>query len=421
MEFANQEMKYQIYFERALKASQMFYQLDKEKVNKVLTAIAESLVLQADNILLANVKDLEKMPADDPKYDRLKLTHTRISEIAAETLTVAAMESPLGEVMSDKTMPNGLEFKKVRVSLGVVGVIYEARPNVTVDVFSLCFKTGNVAVLKGGSDAEFSNLALMKVIHEVLDIHHVDRNVAVLLPAEREATAALLNASSYVDVIIPRGSQSLINYVRENSKVPVIETGAGIVHTYFDKSGDKEKAKDIIFNAKTRRVSVCNALDCLLIHQERLNDLAEITAPLGSKSVQIYADEPAYTVLKKFYPDDLLKHAGPEDYGTEFLDYKMSVKTVSGMEEALSHIATYSSKHSEAIIAEDEIQIIHFLTAVDAAAVYANASTAFTDGGQFGLGAEIGISTQKLHARGPMGLAELTSYKWVIRGNGQIR
>lgn len=417
----NREMEYQAFFENAVKASRTLYKLDKKQVDTILKDLATALVKHTDQILQANEKDLEKMQKSDPKYDRLKLTADRIAGIATETVTVAGLDSPLAETISSNTLANGLELTKIRVPLGVIGVIYEARPNVTVDVFSLCFKTGNAAVLKGGSDAEFSNLALIKIIHEVLKSHGVDENAAMLLPPEREATAALLNARGLVDVLIPRGSQSLINYVREHSKVPVIETGAGIVHTYFDVSGDREKAREIIFNAKTRRVSVCNALDCLLIHHDRLNDLYKITERLAEKSVEIYADEQAFEALEGLYPPAFLKHATAADFGTEFLDYKMSIKTVTDTVAALAHISEYSSKHSEAIIAEDEEQILSFLNAVDAAAVYANASTAFTDGGQFGLGAEIGISTQKLHARGPMGLAELTSYKWVIRGNGQIR
>jgi glutamate-5-semialdehyde dehydrogenase len=305
--------------------------------------------------------------------------------------------------------------------LGVVGVIYEARPNVTFDVFALCFKTGNVGILKGGSDAEFSNLAIISVIHNVLQKHGINVNVATLLPAEREATAALLNARSYVDVLIPRGSQGLIDYVREHSKVPVIETGAGIVHTYFDQTGDVKKASAIIDNAKTRRVSVCNALDCLIVNDQRLHDLVQLTKPLADKKVEVYADDRAYQVLKGNYPDELLHQAAPEHFGIEFLDMKIAIKTVNTLQEALDHIAEYSSKHSEAIISEDAANIETFLNTVDAAAVYVNTSTAFTDGAQFGLGAEIGISTQKLHARGPMGLEELTSYKWIVRGNGQIR
>ncbi|MCD0488740.1 glutamate-5-semialdehyde dehydrogenase [Pedobacter sp. MC2016-14] len=414
-------MDYKIYFENAVKGSRTLHLLDKQKVNAVLDALANRLVEQTEEILAANLLDLERMSPEDPKYDRLKLSTERIAGIAGEVRNIAALESPLSELISENTLPNGLHLSKLRVPLGVIGVIYEARPNVTIDVFSLCFKTGNTAVLKGGSDAEHSNQALIKIIHQVLAAHEVDINVAVLLPAEREATAALLNAVGMVDVLIPRGSHSLITYVRDNSRVPVIETGAGIVHTYFDISGDKEKGADIVFNAKTRRVSVCNSLDCLLIHAGRLADLYDLVKALAKKSVIIYADEQAYAVLKGLYPADLLFAARAEDFGIEFLDYKMAIKTVADTEEALAHIAVYSSKHSEAIVTEDEVQIVNFLNAVDAAAVYANASTAFTDGAQFGLGAEIGISTQKLHARGPMGLAELTTYKWVIRGQGQTR
>jgi glutamate-5-semialdehyde dehydrogenase len=415
------EKDYSLYFDNAVKASRAIHRLDKEKVNTVLKNLADKLVEQAEEILEANQKDLERMSSDDPKYDRLQLNKDRLAAMAGEIRNVAALESPLAEVISADVLPNGLQLNKIRVPLGVIGVVYEARPNVTLDVFSLCFKTGNVAVLKGGSDAEFSNIALMKVIQQVLIAHDIDINAAILLPAEREATAALLNAVGFVDVLIPRGSQSLITYVRKNSKIPVIETGAGIVHTYFDISGDIEKGRGIIFNSKTRRVSVCNSLDCLLIHSGRLDDLALLIQPLADKSVQIYADEAAYAAVQDTYPKNLLHHSRPEDYGTEFLDYKMAIKTVDDLETALSHIAEHSSKHSEAIIAEDESKLSTFLTAVDAAAVYANASTSFTDGAEFGLGAEIGISTQKLHARGPMGLVELTSYKWVIRGNGQVR
>jgi glutamate-5-semialdehyde dehydrogenase len=415
------EKDYSLYFENAIKASRTIHRLSKNTVNNVLNEVAEAVVANSAVILQANQKDLDRMSADDPKYDRLQLSADRLADMAQEVRNVAALESPLGEQISADILPNGLNLSKIRVPLGVIGVIYEARPNVTLDVFSLCFKTGNIAVLKGGSDAEFSNIAIIKVIHEILQSHDIDINVATLLPAEREATAALLNAVGFVDVLIPRGSQSLISYVRNNSKIPVIETGAGIVHTYFDISGDKEKGKGIIFNSKTRRVSVCNSLDCLLIHSERLSDLSELTAALADKSVQIFADEAAYAALNEKYPQNLLHHARPEDFGTEFLDYKLAIKTVDGLDMALAHISDHSSKHSEAIIAEDEDKLNTFLTAVDAAAVYANASTAFTDGGQFGLGAEIGISTQKLHARGPMGLVELTSYKWVIRGTGQVR
>lgn len=414
-------MDYKQYFEKAQQASRTMVSLAKETINTVLTDVAAALVVNADEILTENAKDLARMPFEDPKYDRLKLSKERIEDIANDLKNVAGLNSPLGKILSDKTLDNQLHIQKVSVPLGVVGVIYEARPNVTADVFSLCFKTGNVAVLKGGSDAEFSNLAITKIIHGVLDGHAISRDVLTLLPAERAATEALLNARGFVDVLIPRGSQSLINYVRENSKIPVIETGAGIVHTYFDESGDLEKGKAIIFNAKTRRVSVCNSLDCVLINENRLNDLPALLSPLADGNVELYADEKSLAALHATYPASLLNPAKPEHFGTEFLSLKLAVKVVNDLTEALNHIATYSSKHSEAIISEDAANIARFLNEVDAAAVYANASTGFTDGAQFGLGAEIGISTQKLHARGPMGLEELTSYKWVVRGDGQIR
>jgi glutamate-5-semialdehyde dehydrogenase len=351
----------------------------------------------------------------------LKLTTERIRGIAEEITNVAKLENPLGHILSEKTMPNKLHISKISVPLGVVGVIYEARPNVTFDVFALCFKSGNVCILKGGSDAAFSNQAVINVVHKVLSMHKIDINVAVLLPKEREAAEALMQAVGYVDVIIPRGSQGLINSVRKNSKVPVIETGAGIVHTYFDEFGDLQTGADVIFNAKTRRVSVCNALDCAIIHSYRLGDLPFLTQSLGNAGVIVFADERAYEKLNGHYPAELLQKAGDEHFGTEFLSMKIAIKTVDSFEQALDHIANYSSKHSEAIITKNEENAEVFLNRVDAAAVYVNASTAFTDGAQFGLGAEIGISTQKLHARGPMGLQELTSYKWIVRGNGQVR
>lgn len=408
-------------FEKAKNASRGLALLSPEKINSVLIDLAEEAAGQTDFLLAENEKDLARMSKEDPKYDRLKLTGKRIADIAGDIRNVAGLHSPLNEVLLKKDLDNGLKIKKVRVPIGVVGVIYEARPNVTFDVFSLCLKTGNVAVLKGGSDASFSNEAIISVIHKVLNRHQVDTSVALLLPPDRKATEALLNAIDYVDVIIPRGSQQLIEFVRQNAKVPVIETGAGIVHTYFDETGDIEKGRAIVNNAKTRRVSVCNSLDCLIIHKERLSDLPLITEPLAASNVVIYADPQAYDSLSQHYPSELLEPAQEKHFGTEFLDYKMSVKTVSDLDEALGHIARFSSKHSEAIISENAEHIERFLNTVDAAAVYANVSTAFTDGAQFGLGAEIGISTQKLHARGPMGLEELTSYKWVVEGNGQIR
>jgi len=408
-------------FKRVQAASRKLSLLSEIKINQILTDLAEAAIKQIPVILTANQADLTRMDPQDPKYDRLKLTQERIEGIAADIRNIATLTCPLGEVMHTKVLPNGLDLQKVRVPLGVVGIIYESRPNVTFDVFSLCLKTGNALVLKGGSDAHDSNTAILKIIHEVLRNNEVTTDIVTLLPADREATREMLQAVGYIDVIIPRGSQGLINFVRENSKVPVIETGAGIVHTYYDVSADLEKGRAIILNAKTRRVSVCNALDCLVIHADRLPDLSSIGEGLALKNVRIYADEAAYAALKGSYPEELLGKAEEEHFGTEFLSLTMSVKTVSNLSEALEHIATYSSKHSEAIIAEDVDTIDYFLRAVDSAAVYANSSTAFTDGAQFGMGAEIGISTQKLHARGPMGLEELTSYKWVVRGNGQIR
>jgi glutamate-5-semialdehyde dehydrogenase len=404
-----------------LKASRKLNLVSAEKINQVLQEVAIAAIENTAFILQENAKDLSRMDPKDPKYDRLMLTSDRIKGIATDISNVASLPSPLGRILSETSRPNGLRIKKITVPFGVIGIIYEARPNVTFDVFSLCLKSGNACVLKGGSDANDSNVAIVKVIQEVLRKHELDENILSLLPVDREATAELLHAHGLVDLIIPRGSQSLINFVRENSSIPVIETGAGICHTYFDESGDTEKGQAIVNNAKTRRPSVCNALDCLIIHQNRLNDLPLLTELLPQSQVVIYADEKAYQKLEGKYPSELLEHATEESFGTEFLSYKMSVKTVAGLDEALDHIANYGSKHSEAIVSENKEALEIFQKSVDAAAVYCNVSTAFTDGAQFGLGAEIGISTQKLHARGPMALDELTSYKWIVEGDGQIR
>ena len=404
-----------------LKASRKLNLISVEKINEVLNDVAKAAIENTDFILQENAKDLSRMDSADPKYDRLMLTAERIKGIAADMTNVASLPSPLGRIFSETTLPNGLSVRKVSVPFGVIGIIYEARPNVTFDVFSLCMKSGNACVLKGGSDANDSNVAIVQVIQKVLRKHGLDENILALLPVDREATNVLLHAHGLVDLIIPRGSQSLINFVRENSTIPVIETGAGICHTYFDASGDVEKGKAIVNNAKTRRPSVCNSLDCLIIHENRLNDLPLITELLPESKVIIYADEKAYDSLNGKYPAELLEKATEESFGTEFLSLKMSVKTVSDLDQALDHIATFSSKHSEAIISENQQILELFRKSVDAAAVYCNVSTAFTDGAQFGLGAEIGISTQKLHARGPMALEELTSYKWIIDGDGQIR
>jgi len=409
------------HFEATRQASRALATFAPAATDALLRDLADTLVAETSFVLTENARDLARMPEADPRHDRLRLTPERLADIAADLRTVAGLPAPVGEILSQKKLPNGLHLSKVRVPLGVVGIIYEARPNVTVDSLALCLKTGNACLLKGGSDAAFSNAALLTVAAPVLARHGLPPAVATLLPPERAATEALLRAVGFVDVVIPRGSQALINYVRENARVPVIETGAGVVHTYFDETGDLTSGAAIIANAKTRRVSVCNALDCLLLHQSRLADLPALLAPLATAEVQLFADAPAFAALAGHYPPPLLAHATEQHFGTEFLALRMAVKTVASLPEALDHIAEFGSKHSEAIISGDAGNIEAFLNAVDAAAVYANASTAFTDGGQFGLGAEIGISTQKLHARGPMGLEELTSYKWLVRGTGQVR
>lgn len=395
--------------------------IDDATIVRVLCAVADEADRQVDYILQANRRDLERMSESDPKYDRLMLTRERLAGITADMRRVASLPSPLGRTLASYDRPNGMHIDKVSVPFGVIGIIYEARPNVTFDVFALCMKSGNVCVLKGGSDAHDSNTALINIINRGLISHGIDSNTAVLLPNDHRYTDQLLTAVGKVDLVIPRGSGRLINYVREHALVPVIETGAGICHTYFDKAGDLEKGRRIVCNAKTRRVSVCNALDCLIVHQKRLTDLPALCAPLAGKQVIIYADPQAFDALAGQYPDELLQPATAESFGTEFLDYKMAVKTVASFDEALAHIARYSSKHSECIVTENEEHKRRFTRQVDAACVYTNVSTAFTDGGQFGFGAEIGISTQKLHARGPMALPELTTYKYIISGNGQTR
>ena len=411
-------------FEQARKAGRGLASLDEKEINCILNDTADEIVGHADDILEENAKDLERMDKENPMYDRLKLTHERIEGIAGDMRNVAKLASPLGRTLLERTLPNGLKLKKVSVPFGVIGIVYEARPNVTFDVFSLCLKSGSACVLKGGKDADCSNRAAVALIKEVLRRHNVDEHTIELLPATHEATAEMLHANGYIDVVIPRGSSRLIKFVRDEASVPVIETGAGVCHAYFDKDGDLEKGKAIINNAKTRRVSVCNALDCTIINADRLNDLPALCEPLIASNVLIYADAPAMEALKGKYPAELLKEATEESYGTEFQSYtmaSMAVKTVNDAEEAMEHIAEHGSGHSECIITENDDTAERFLKNADAACVYVNAPTSFTDGAQFGLGAEIGISTQKLHARGPMGLEEITTYKWTIRGNGQTR
>lgn len=408
-------------FKAVKKASKQLNILDGEVIDRTIRMAAEATVSASEAILAANSKDLAQMDVADPKYDRLKLTTERVSAIADDMLNVASLQDPTGRVLSINIRPDGLKISRISTPFGVVGVIYEARPNVTFDLFALSLKSRNACILKGGSDAINSNTATVELLRGVLAKNGIDPDVLALLPAGREETTQLLNARDYVDLIIPRGSRGLIDYVRDNATIPVIETGAGICHTYFESTGNKDTGRLVINNAKTRRVSVCNALDCLIIDRSRLDDLPYLVGLCENSDVTIYADEPAYSALSGIYPARLLEKADTDSYGTEFLSYKMAVKTVENFNEAVDHIEKYGSKHSEAIISENNSLIQLFYRLVDASSVYSNASTAFTDGAQFGLGAEIGISTQKLHARGPMALEALTTYKWIIEGNGQIR
>lgn len=395
--------------------------LDDNKRNEILQAVADSIIANKDTLLEANKKDLAKMDKANPLYDRLQITEKRLEDIASDMRHVSMLPSPLGRTLKEKTLENGLYLRRVSVPFGVIGMIYEARPNVTFDVFSLCFKSGNACILKGGKDADNSNQAGVALIKEVLKKYGINEYVVELMPATHEATADMLNAVGYVDLVIPRGGRKLIDFVRNNAKVPCIETGAGVVNTYLDKDGDIDMAAAIVNNGKTRRVSVCNALDCLIVHKKQIANLHEVCAPLSESKVMIYADERAFTALYGKYPEELLKHATAESFGTEYMDYKMAIRTVDSLEEALNHIQQYGSGHSEAIITNNKGTAHLFEQRVDAACVYVNAPTSFTDGAQFGLGAEIGISTQKLGARGPMALEEITTYKWLIEGSGQIR
>lgn len=408
-------------FERVKTASKQLALITDEQRNGILLSLADAIGEHEETLLQANAQDLARMDKSNPLYDRLQLTSERLKGIADDMRHVANLPSPLGIVTKHRVLDNGLDLKRVSVPFGVIGMIYEARPNVSFDVFSLCFKSGNACVLKGGKDADQSNQAIVSLIHNVLGQYGIPADVVALLPATHEATAEMLNAVGYIDLCIPRGGKKLIEFVRNTARIPVIETGAGVVNTYFDKEGDTTMGARIINNAKTRRVSVCNALDCLLIHSQRLADLPQLCLPLSENSVIIHADQPALDALKGNYPDHLLKLADDHTYGTEFMDYALAIKTVDDIQGALAHIACYGSGHSECIITQDEQTARLFQSQVDAACVYWNAPTSFTDGAQFGLGAEIGISTQKLGPRGPMALEEITTYKWIIEGNGQIR
>lgn len=406
-------------FSSARSAGRALSLLPSRTINAVLTDLADAAERESASLLAANAEDLSRMEPSDPRYDRLRLTEDRLRDIAADLRKVASLPSPLGKTLKQTVLPNGLELTRVSVPFGVIGIIFEARPNVCFDCFALCLKAGSACILKGGSDAASSCKAIVSLIHKVLALHGLSVSTVQLLTSH-EDTDRLLTATGMVDLIIPRGSQRLINYVRKNAQVPVIETGAGVVHTYVDRDADLQKAIPIVLNAKTRRVSVCNALDCLLIHKDRLPDLPSICRPLWEKGVVIEADETAFSALSSCSETQLCQ-ASEESFGTEFLSLRMAVKTVSSVQEAIEHISRYGSGHSECIVTEDEDAARLFLAAVDASCVYHNAPTSFTDGAQFGLGAEIGISTQKLHARGPMALEEITTYKWIIRGNGQTR
>lgn len=402
-------------------ASKTLALLEDNRRNVILRAVADRMMERQTDLLAANKLDLDRMDPENPLYDRLKLTAARIADIAADMRHVSELPSPLGRILMDRTMPNGLRLRRVSVPFGVIGIIYEARPNVTFDVFSLCFKSGNACILKGGKDADSTNRVAVALIHEVLDECHEDVHAVQLLPATHEATGELLRAVGMVDLVIPRGGRKLIQFVRQEAKVPCIETGAGIVDAYFDEFGDLDIGTKVIDNSKTRRPSVCNALDCLLLHASRLKDLPALCGPLAAKGVALLADEAAYAALQGKYPARLLEHADEQAYGTEFMALRMAIRTVASLQEALEHIARFGSGHSESIVTEDERNAGIFQRSVDAACVYVNTPTSFTDGGQFGLGAEIGISTQKLGPRGPMGLEEITTYKWLITGHGQIR
>lgn len=404
---------------RTHKAATSLQQLSPQQLQQLLRALGDELINNTTALLKANAKDLAKQEPDNPRNDRLLLTAERIRNIANSIKKVAKLPDPTSKVLEKKTLPNGLQLQKINVPLGVVGAIYESRPNVTFDIAALCLRSRNACVLKGSSEAAHTNELGVKLIKKVLKEHHVNPDVVTLLPAAREVVDQLFTATKYIDVLIPRGSDSLIQYVRKNSLVPVIETGAGVCHVYVERKADLKKALAIVVNAKTSRPSVCNSADAILVDKSIAKTfLKQLQPAFKAYDVEIFADTAAYSLLKG-YPH--LQKAKPADFGREFLSLKCAVKVVDGIDEALDHISTYSTKHSEAIVSEDKKACERFIRDVDAAAVYTNASTRFTDGEEFGLGAEIGISTQKLHARGPFALEKLVTEKWVIRGNGQIR
>lgn len=409
-------------FIRVKKASKLLGLMTDDKRNNILNRVADAIEAEMPRLLAANALDLARMDQANPMYDRLQLTEARLKDIADSMRQVAVLPSPLGHTLKHRVLDNGMELRRVSVPFGVIGVVYEARPNVTFDVFALCLKSGNASILKCGKDAIDSCRAGVDLIHRILQQEDVSTDIVALLPPTHEATAEMLQAVGYIDLCIPRGSKRLISFVRDTAKVPVIETGAGVVHCYFDAEGDLAIGQRVVDNAKTRRCSVCNALDTLIVHSSRLSDLPELCAPLAAKNVRLHADERALRALQGHYPDTLLGAAeGGDAWFTEWQSMQMGIKTVDTLDEALDHIDTYGSGHSESIVTDNNDTAHRFQAMVDAACVYVNTPTSFTDGGQFGLGAEIGISTQKLGARGPMALEEMTTYKWLVEGRGQVR
>jgi len=408
-------------FVKTKQASYALHSLDEGQIQATLQCFADKIQARKDDLIAENKKDLAKMAQDTPLYDRLLLNADRLDAIADDVRKVSTLASPVDDVIEHRTLQNGIDLSRIRVPLGVVSVIYEARPNVTMDVFSLCFRTRNACVLRGGTDAHHTNMMTLQIIHDTLTEQGISPDCAFLMPPEREHMPQMLGAHDLIDVCIPRGSQALIDYVRKNASIPVIETGRGVVHVYVDDDADIGKAADIVSNAKLRRPSVCNSLDTLIIHEKQLPHLRTILEQISAKDVHINADEPAYTALGTFYDTGHLAHADTNSFDTEFLGLGMNIKTVSSLDEAMDHIQTYGSGHTEAIVTENADKAARFTRRIDASSVMVNCSTAFADGGEYELGAEIGISTQKLHARGPMGLEPLTSYKWVLRGNGQTR
>ena len=419
MSFSENEIIEQLALTRG--ASTSLALASSEKKNEVLFHLAQLLLENSALIIAENLKDLASISDDDPMRDRLLLNSDRIINLSKSLHEVAKLTDPTGQILTDKLIANGLKLTKISVPLGVVGVIFESRPNVTVDVAALCIRSGNAAVLRGGSDAWHSNVILVTLIHRALISVGLSPDLIRLLPTDRKHVSTLLNAVKYVDVIIPRGSEALIQRVRKESMVPTIETGAGVCHTYVAKTADIAMAVSVVVNAKVSRPSVCNSLDTILLHESiALDFLTKSANELIKYKVMIYADAISFNALARLnYP--YLQKAEDSDFGREFLDFACSIRVVQNLSEAMFHIERYSSRHSEAIISSDESEANLFLASVDAAAVYWNASTRFTDGGVFDLGAEVGISTQKLHARGPFGLEKLVTEKWVVKGNGQIR